>query len=149
MQPKTYILRNDTDAEALGNAIAGATITAPIRVVVDVYRKRRSIAQNALLWKWNDAIRKWLFDSGVGFKNEDGETIRPYTSEEIHAWHKQIFLAATVVDIKGTAVKEYRSRGLTVMAFSEFLNSIDMYWAEQGLQLPHPDDLINEAHGNV
>lgn len=147
MNGKTYILRNDEDAEALGNSIAGAHITKPLRVTVETYKKKRSLAQNALNFLWCDAVRKWLWEAGIGFKNARGETIRPYTSEEVHEWHKELWLQPTAVEINGKVSKQYRSRNLGVMDFSELLNNVDAYWAEQGLILPHPEELMKEAHG--
>lgn len=147
MKGKSYILRTNEDAEALANSILGAQITKPLVVSIEIYKKKRSLAQNALAWLWNDVIRKWLYEAGVGFKNARGETIRPYTSEEIHEWHKQLFAQARVIEVNGKAATVHRSRDMRTMEFSQFLNDIDAYWAEQGLMLPHPDQLYDEAMG--
>ena len=58
MKSKTFILRTQADAEALGNSILGAVIDKPLRVTVEVYKKNRSLAQNSLNWLWCGVIRK-------------------------------------------------------------------------------------------
>ena len=147
MKGKSYILRTNEDAEALANSILGAEITKPLVVSIAVYEKKRSLAQNALERLWDDVIRKWLYEAGVGFKNARGETIRPYTSDEIHYWNADLFGVTRMVEINGKITKVCRTRDMKVMQFSQFLNDIDAYWAEQGLMLPHPDHLYGEAMG--
>jgi len=142
---KHFILRTQADAEALGNSILGATITNPLRVTVEVHKKNRSLAQNRLNWRWCGEIRKWLFTAGIGFKNARGETIRPYTAKEIHDWNKQLFAPTSVVEINKVTVLAVDTRTMLVEDFSKYLSDLDQYWADQGLVLPHPDDIYNEA----
>ena len=76
MKSKTFILRNQADAEALGNSILGAVIDKPLRVVVEVYKKKRSIEQNKLQ-------RKWL--------NEAADQLKEFTAEEYRGYCKLHF----------------------------------------------------------
>lgn len=142
---KTFVVRTQADAEALGNSILGAVISKPLRVTVELYKKNRSLAQNRLNWLWCGEIRKWLFEAGVGFKNARGETIRPYSEKEIHDWNKQLFGPSTVVEINGIQAVRRSSKDMNTTDFAQFLGDIDKYWADQGLVLTHPDDIYNEA----
>lgn len=147
MTAKTFILRTNADAEALANSILGADISKPLRVTVAVHKKKRSLAQNSLNFLWCDVIRKWLYEAGIGYKNARGETIRPYTSDEIHEFNKELFGISVAIEIGGKVAKVRRTRDMNTVDFSEFLNKVDMHWCAEGLQLPHPDDLWNEAMG--
>lgn len=71
MSGKTYILRTATDAEALGNAILGAEIKRPLRVTVELYRKRRSNRQNKLQ-------RLWMKEAAEQMKDGSAEDYRAY-----------------------------------------------------------------------
>lgn len=145
---KTYIIRNDIDAQKLANAIRVAKIEKPLVVMVEPYRKRRSVAQNRLNFLWCDVIRKWMWDSGIGFKDASGESMRPFTVEEIHEYNKELFLPPRVVEVNGKAIAMHRSRDLPVAVFSEFLEQVDAHWTQQGCNLPRPDDIYSEAMHN-
>ena len=148
MHRRTYILRTTEDAAKLAERMRAAPITKPLKVEVSVAKKRRSLAQNALYWVWIDAIRLWLWESGVGhFDRDTGEVLRPYTADELHEWHKELFLPTPIVEVGGRVVKARRSTGsLNVQQFTDYLEQIEAYWGEQGFAVPHPGE-YEEAMG--
>jgi hypothetical protein len=135
---KTYILRNDQDLWNFAKRMREASITKPLKVKVEVYRKQRSLAQNALMWMWYHEIQKHL-------QVTTGEW---YSDDDIHEFFKRKFLPIRVVRI-GNEIKRVRpsTRKLSTMEMSDYLNSIDMYCStELELNLTHPS-IYQEAMG--
>lgn len=71
MTARTYIVRNDTDAEALANSLLGAKIDKPLRVTIEVYKKKRSVEQNRLQ-------RLWMKEAADQIKDASAEDYRAY-----------------------------------------------------------------------
>lgn len=142
---KTYILRNELDAQRLAGAIKSAKIDKPLLVTAEPYRKRRSVAQNRLNFLWCDVVRKWLYESGQGQKDASGEAYAPFTVETVHEYNKELFLTPRRLEVNGRLVTLYRSRDLPVVEFSQFLNEVEAHWIMQGCALPRPEDLYAEA----
>jgi len=110
-----------------------------IEVVVRPYRKRRSLAQNRLLWWWLNQIAEHINASqGTAFSDE-----------EIHEWMKRKFLGADVVELHGDKVEVRKStRKLNTQQFTEYLEQIDWFCVEHlDMMLPRPEDLYEEAMG--
>jgi len=133
---RTFIIRNDIDRERLLANIRNGDLSRPWKVDVSFYKKRRSLAQNALLWMWMHEIREHIRDS----------TGKAYSDDELHEWFKDRYLPTKVVELNGKAVTVRKSTAaLTTMEFSDYLNVIDAYCADElHLQLTHPE-LYGEA----
>lgn len=143
---RDFVLASDADRDRFFARVAEMSLDKPLRVTVAEYRKNRSTAQNNLNWLWCDFIRRWMWDTGRGYC-ESGETepSRPFTAEEIHEWHKSLFLPTETYTINGREVARRSSHDKNMTSFASFLNEIEMYWATRGLLLPRPDDLYLEA----
>lgn len=143
---REFVLKTNYDRKAFAHRLCEIAETKPLKVVVSLYRKNRTLAQNRLLWMWTDLVRKWMWETGRGYCVEgETEPSRPFTSEEIHEWHKELFLPTETYTIGGRTITRRSSHNKDVSIFSQFLNEIDMYWTTRGLLLPHPDDLYREA----
>ena len=147
---REFILKSEYDRKAFASRLCEIAATKPLRVVVSLYRKNRTLAQNRLNFLWCNTARKWMWEAGIGYtETSEDEPSRPFTSDELHDWHKELFLPTEAITIDGRTVMRRSSHDKNTAAFSEFLGEIDAYWAQRGLQLPHPDDLYNEAMGRV
>ena len=147
---REFILKSDYDRKAFASRLSAIAETKPLRVVVSLYRKNRTLAQNRLNFLWCNTARKWMWEAGIGYTEpSEDEPSRPFTSDELHDWHKELFLPTEAITIDGRTVMRRSSHDKNTAVFSEFLGEIDAYWAQRGLQLPHPDDLYNEAMGRV
>lgn len=111
-------------------------------VVVSVKSKKdgRSLAQNALMWKWMREIRDHLLSTGSG-QEFSVEEIKEFLRDR-YAPRKEIGIGEETVSIpKGTSELE-------VDEFSRFLKDIDEYCSmDVGLSLSHPEDMYYEAMG--
>lgn len=139
----TTVIRNHRDAAQLAERLLNADTTRPLMVQVSFARKRRSVSQNALYWLWLTEIRDWLWSAGIGYENE-----RPYTTDELHEWHKALFLGERVVEIEGKAVRARRSSAaLNVQQMIDYLQQIEAHWVQQGCPLTQPEGTYQDAFG--
>lgn len=103
-------------------------------VTVKPQKSKRSLDQNALLWKWLDIIRLHLADSTGDF----------FTGEQLNEYFKEKFLPQSFVEIDGTKVICRQSTTkLSVREMHDYLEMIDRYCADRlHLILPvrMPDD---------
>lgn len=143
---RDFILRTDSDRRIFARRLCEIAAARPIRVSVRRYRPHRTLAQNRLLWLWTDRVRWWMWETGRGYcEPGESEPSRPFTADELHEYHKAMFLPSDTVIIDGQVVVCRSSHDKDVAVFSEFLDAIDGYWAMRGLVLPHPNDLYPEA----
>lgn len=81
----------------------------------------------------SDKMRNWLF--GIAYpeiiQHINKELGEEYTKEDIHLFHKEVFL-------KGKSVTK-----LNTKKFIHFKDSLQHYWAERGLYIEDPDEHIN------
>ena len=99
----------------------------------------RSVKQNALYWMWLGVIEE--------------ETAQPKDDYfEDGKWHKGLhtkfkcdFINKEFYD--DGSLKIPSSKHLKVKEMARYLERLDMYIAELGIQLPHPEDLYYEAMG--
>ena len=111
-----------------------------LRVVVEPYKPNRSLVQNALAHLWVSALAKHIFDT----------TGQQWPHDDLWEAVKRKTLSPKVVpnlDTSGT-VLVYETRNLKVTEFTDWLRAIEAYCLEKWhLQLPHPEDLYDEAQG--
>lgn len=124
--------------EDLGRFFIRADLTKGWEVIIRPYRRGRSLAQNKLLWKWIDTIRLVLGDHAG----------KHYRKEDIHEFLATEFLPTRQVEVFGQ-VKQVRTStaSLKVGEFSEYLNRVEAWAVDHGIELPHPDELYLEAMG--
>ena len=75
MPARTFILRDAAIRQRAADAVLSCPVSAeqPLQVVIGQYKRKRSLAQNALMWLWIDAIRLHILDS-TGDRPRRGRT---------------------------------------------------------------------------
>ena len=109
--------------EKILNNLIGELKTLPFNTYEVVIRpKKRSLDQNALYWKWLEII-----------SNDTG-----YTKDELHDSFRQHFLGSEFKQsIFGDVYPELKSTTkLKKKEFTEYLNKVQVYAAQQGITLP-------------
>ncbi len=141
---RRYILRDFSIRDSCKTYLDTIAIDSdkPLEVIVRPYKKKRSLAQNNLLWMWLGLIANYLGDEhGIGT-----------TSEDLKEEFQERFIGLkTYLKSDGTVGQRLRGTSeLNTAEFTEFLNRIDVYCgSELGLRLPHPDDIWCEAMGRA
>ena len=125
----TVIIRDEGMRTRVVQHIANLNIAKPWAITIEPYRKKRSLSQNSLMWKW---------------VNEVAEHVRDATgqdADDIHEFFKVKFLPSKIVEINGETI-EYRTT--TKLSTAEMSQYMDMIYAwvttELGLLLPMPQD---------
>ena len=125
-----YVITEKTLGQAL-QAVSQLPTDGSYKVVIDK-AKSRSLAQNALYWKWLRLIATAYADAG-------GELHSP------EIWHEYLgglFLEVELAQIQGSFMRSTQSTtNLSTKAMAEYMEKVEL-WAgdELELQLPHPDD---------
>ncbi len=128
------IIRDEGMRARLIQHIAALNLDKPWAITVGLYKKRRTLSQNALMWKWVETVVMHIHEA-TGQDKED-----------VHEWLKTQFLPAKVIEIDGRVVFRYSTKGLTTGEMSNYMDKI-YAWAtsEMGLLLPVPEDLGRAA----
>ena len=109
------------------------------------HKSKRSLAQNRLLWLWNNTIQQHMADH-----------FGQYASAE--EWHDILVSRLLPSEVRrvqlpsgeGYKVGRTRTSQLGVKAMSEYLDLLNAYCAEyMRLQLPQPMDLMMQAMGRA
>ncbi len=132
MRQEDFIVSKGSDPSRVFETIRRASETMDLVITVKQKRKRRSEDQNRLLWSlYGDIIRM------------GGEAMRGWTAEDIHELMLGERFGWTEMRIGKHRRKKpaRRSSGLTTIEFSELIDFIVRYMAEQGVVLRLPGDL--------
>ena len=134
---KQTIIHNEADKMSFISILQKAKIEKAILVETSVYKPKRSLAINRLLWLWNGEIQKHI-------RETQGHV---YSVDDIHEYFVTLLLPNDVIEING---KEKTIRAHTSKMNNKemclYLELLDMYCAEHlNLILPHPEDLYLEA----
>ena len=98
------------------------------------YVKRRSLSQNALMWKWINEVADHV-------QRATGQD-----SDDVHDFFKRKFLKPKVIEIAGETVQKYSTKNLTVPEMTEYMNHIYAFvTSELGILLPIPEELGRAA----
>ncbi len=135
---ETVIIRDEGMRERVVQHIAGLNISKPWAITIEPYKGRRTLSQNALMWKWIEAVVMHIHEA-TGQDKED-----------VHEWLKTQFLPAKVIEIDGRVVFRYSTKGLTTAEMSKYMDKI-YAWAttELGLLLPVPEGLGSITTGRA
>ena len=109
--------------------IAALNVEKPWAITIEPYKKRRSLSQNALMWKWLEKVVAHVHET-TGQDKED-----------IHEFFKRQFLTPKVTEVFGVTVKTWSTKDLNTAEMSEYLDKIYAWvTTELGLLLPVPQD---------
>ena len=131
---ESYRIANKATAERVAELVRGLNVDGKQwTVTVKRYQKQRSLAQNALMWKWYTIIGNHL----------------GYDKDEMHDVLREKFLPWELVEVCGVQRKKLTSTSgpsFTVAMEAEYLSAIDRFAAQElGLLLPHPEDEFYES----
>lgn len=132
MTHQEYIIAKGCDASDVFERIAQMLETCAVRISVDAIGNRRSQQQNALLWVlYTDILKK------------GGEVLRGWTKEDLHEMFLIEHFGSHEIRLgKRRRLKpNRRSSKLSKLEFSDFVDFIVRYMAEQGVVLRLPGDL--------
>lgn len=103
---------------------------------VELKRKstRRTLNQNALMWKWHSGVVKAVCtDTG----ND---------AEDIHEFFKRKFLTPQIVEIGGETIERYSTKNLSTKEMHEFMERIYAFvTGDLGILLPLPIEYGRDA----
>ena len=125
MKKQTHRIQTEQDRERIAAVIAKLDLSKRWDVVIGMYRKKRSLPQNALMWK------------NIGeIADQTGND-----PDDVHEWMKRKFLTPRIFTINGEEIEVWTTKHLTTV---EMMQYQDRYraWAGEflGLYLTHPDD---------
>lgn len=139
--PKKIVTRyNAREVLPIIGAMIRDMLKAGKNVLVEFkeYKSKRSLAQNRLLWLWNQCIADH-------FREHRGQE---NSAKDVHEVFVRKKLGAKVIQVgdEDPITTRKLTRILETAEFSEYLNWLDQYCAEYlNLLLPRPDDLYWHA----
>ena len=130
MAKEEIIIRNESLRKTALLTIGALDLAKPWRVTIERESKRRTLSQNALLWKWIDEVVRHVVEH------------TGHDKDEIHEFFKAKFLTPRRVAMGGDAVLYYTTKPLSTIEMAAYMEKI-YAWAttELGLFLPVPEDL--------
>ena len=129
---RTTIIKTEEDKRTFIKALENAKIDKPVLVETSLYKPKRSLAINSLLWIWNGEIQKHIRDT-------QGQI---YSSDDIHEYFVNLLLPRKAIEINGRerAIRAHTSK-FTNKEMVDYLGLLEMYTAEHlNLILTHPED---------
>lgn len=101
----------------------------PSEINIGPYKKKRSLSQNALMWKWiNEVVDIVCTDTG----ND---------ADQIHYWFKEKFLSPTVIEVRGQPVEYRTTTNLTAEEMSAYMNRIHAFVTQElDIRLTLPEE---------
>jgi hypothetical protein len=134
---REYIVRDDAiRANAIADLMA-RDLKRPVRVTVEPYRKRRSLAQNRLMWMYLTLVAEAVSEH-TGHEPED-----------VHEFFKARFCPAKAHELVGEWVESKSTATLNTVEMTEYLDRIYRFSVERlGLILPTPG-LFEEHRGDI
>lgn len=137
---RQYVVSDEESAAKVARFIT-KSLPAKLRVVIEPYRTRRSLAQNALAHLWTACLARHLLET----------TGQQWAHDDLWEAVKRRTLAPRIIaDLETGEPREvYETKTLKVTEFSDWLYAVEAYCLQRWhLQLPHPEDLYDESLGN-
>lgn len=118
---QTMILRTERDRQRAMKTIYEMRIDPahPKEINIGEHKKKRSLSQNALMWKWiNEVVDIVCADTG----ND---------ADQIHFWFKEKFLSPTVIEVRGQSVEYRTTTNLTAEEMSAYMSRIHAFVTQE------------------
>jgi hypothetical protein len=132
MQEQRFVIRQDADLSRMTACIAALAKEGPVEISAKPHKPKRSNDQNALLWAiYGDIIR-------IG-----GEAMAGWNKDDLHEFFLGSHFGWKQCALFGQKRKKpaRRSSRLNKAEFSDFVEFIVRFMAEQGVYLQLPGDL--------
>lgn len=128
--------KRDEVITRIGRFVRGLAKDKRWTITVEPYKKRRSNAQNAFLWKTYERIL-----------NAGGEELAGWTKDDLHDFFLIHHFGSELIE--GFGVRRHkplkRSSDLTTTEFMDFIAAIQQFMAERGVYLPDPGEELDDA----
>lgn len=98
------------------------------RVSIKVWHDKRSVSQNALLWKWNGEIAGQLVKAGKG----------AFTGEQLHEYLKEIYCPAKAITVMGETRYVKSTKLLDTGEMTLYLDQLNTWARQRGIRLTIP-----------
>jgi hypothetical protein len=124
------ILRDETLRQRVIKLIGALNLDKLWQITIEPYRKKRSLSQNALMWKWIEEVVQHVYQH-TGQDKDD-----------IHEFFKARFLSPRWVKIADWRIRYYTTRKMTTAEMSTYMDAIYAFCtSELGLFLPLPEEM--------
>lgn len=134
MSREPYIIRDETMRQRVSDLVDALDVSKPWSVTIEPFKKKRSLSQNSLMWKW-------LNEVAAHVQRETGQD-----ADDVHEFFKRKFLTPQVVEIGGETIMKYSTKNLTVADMTEYMNRVYAFvTSELGILLPIPEELGRDA----
>ena len=122
------MLDTETQRCHILDLIVHLDLKKPWAITIEPHRKKRSLSQNGLYWKWLD-------ETVALVSKETGND-----SDDLHEFFKQKFLQPVKFEVNGEAGRRYTTTKLTTEGMSDYLSRIYAFVVgELGILLPTPE----------
>lgn len=134
MKKQTVIIRDEVLRARVMSAVRSLDLSRPWEVTIAPHRKRRSLSQNSLMWKWHSEVV---------------DAVHEYTGtdkDDIHEFFKRKFLTPRIVEIGGEVAERYTTTTLNTAEMSEYLDKIYAWvTGTLGIVLPLPEEYMRDV----
>ena len=125
MSRQPFIIRDEKLRKLALDLIASLDLKREWQVIVEPYKKRRSLSQNGLYWRWVEII-----------SNDTGND-----TDAVHDFLKNKFLVPKEIEIAGEKVLCRSTRKQDTKTMSEYMDKVYAFaGSELGIFLPVPED---------
>ncbi len=130
MSREPYIIRDETGRDRIRDLVGGLDMSKPWSIIVEPYRKKRSLSQNALYWRWIGLVAQ-----ETGNANDD-----------VHEAFKAKFCPPRTIKM-GDDERDIRSTAkLTTADMQAYMDAVYAFvTTELGMLLPIPEELGRDA----
>ena len=98
------------------------------RVSIKEWHDKRSVSQNALLWKWYGEIAGQLVKTGKG----------TFTGEQLHEYLKEIYCPAKAITVMSETRYVKSTKQLDTGEMTIYLEQVDAWAHQRGFRLTIP-----------
>ena len=122
--PTHRIFDERSRKSALG-VIAALDLSKPWALTIEREKRKRSLSQNALYWKW------------LGIASEESG----HDPDELHEYYKHRFVGAVMIDVDGESFAYRTTTGLSTAQMTAYLEKVSRdIGSRWGLALPSQTD---------
>jgi hypothetical protein len=130
MSREPYLVRTVEQRDAIRDLVGKLDVSKPWSITVEPWKKKRTLSQNALYFKWVSIVA-----------NETGNS-----QDDVHEAFKQKFCPPRVVKIGDDERSIYTTTKLTTQEMTDYINKVYAYvTSELGYLLPLPEEMHNAA----
>jgi hypothetical protein len=131
MRRQEFILSGELQRAALAKFVSTVNLDKPLRVTIEENKKRRSLSQMGLYWKWVNEVADKVAD------------FTGHTSDEIHTIFKQKFLSPRVITLNGHDYAQYTTTKLTIGEMADYMTRVyEFVTTELGVIVSLPEEQL-------